>query len=430
MDWDPQDNQNADHENLYQDYYSTGGGCRPPKRPKNHGATIAILGAVLLCLAAGVGLSRGAGRIRAVPDAVGSAQESAEVSSVRLETEPVSTQDGHAVNVETAAPETIQPSPSARSSSVHLTVSAQKSSSMELTELYKKLIPSVVSITASSNTAKTTGTGIVMSQDGYIITNQHVVSGAKTISVLLSDDTEYLAELVGGDETSDLAVLKIPVSGLTPAEFGDSESLEVGESVVAIGDPLGTELRGTMTNGIICGINRDVQVGDRSMTLIQTNAALNSGNSGGPLVNLAGQVVGINTIKLRSSYNAVEGIGFAIPSSTAAPIIDELVEKGYVSGRPAFGFTVETLSMQMRLFYNLPGVLCISSVEHGSDAWEQGVSVGDIILAVEGEAVATMDEFNTIKNRHSAGDSVTLTLYRKGEELEVTVKLMDRATLD
>ena len=185
-----------------------------------------------------------------------------------------------------------------------------------------------------------------------------------------------------------------------------------------------------MTDGIICGINRDVQVGNRTMTLLQTNAALNSGNSGGPLVNMAGQVIGVNTMKLSSGYSTVEGIGFAIPISTAEPLINELAEKGYVSGRPAFGISVEALSRQMRLFYNLPGALCVMSVTEGSDAYAQGVSAGDIIVAVDGTKVTTMEEFNTVKNRFSAGDTVTLTLYRRGEELEVQVKLMDRAELD
>ena len=288
----------------------------------------------------------------------------------------------------------------------------------------------MVSITATSSNAVSTGTGIIMSSDGYIITNYHVVSGAELVTVLLDNDQEFEATQVGGDETSDLAVLKIEAAGLTPAEFGSSDSVEVGDAVVAIGDPLGTELRGTMTDGIICGLKRDVQVGDRTMTLMQTDAALNSGNSGGPLVNMAGQVIGINTMKISSYYTSVEGIGFAIPISTAKPIVDELLEKGYVSGRPAFGFTVETLSTQMMLFYDLPGTLCIRQVVEGSDAYEQGVEPGDIITAIDGTAVSTMDEFNTIKNQFSAGDTVALTIYHKGVVLEISVKLMDRADLE
>lgn len=145
---------------------------------------------------------------------------------------------------------------------------------------------------------------------------------------------------------------------------------------------------------------------------------------------MAGQVIGINTMKISSYYTSVEGIGFAIPISTAKPIVDELLEKGYVSGRPAFGFTVETLSTQMMLFYDLPGTLCIRQVVEGSDAYEQGVEPGDIITAIDGTAVSTMDEFNTIKNQFSAGDTVALTIYHKGVVLEISVKLMDRADLE
>ena len=406
----------------YSDYYSTGGGCQPPKKPRNSGATLAVLGMVLLCLAAAITIGRGRGaraEDRELPEA---RQEQALSTENAAFQEILSEESENPGETETAEP--------VRPTDVELVIGGSKTETMSLQEIYKKLIPSVASITAESGSARSTGTAIIMREDGYLITNYHVVSGAGAMTALLFDGTEYPAALVGGDETSDLAVLKIDAQGLTPAEFGSSDSVEVGDAVVAIGDPLGTELRGTMTDGIICGINRDVKVGDRTMTLLQTNAALNSGNSGGPLVNMAGQVIGVNTMKLSSSYNAVEGIGFAIPISTAGPLISELAEKGYVSGRPAFGFSVEVLSAQMRLFYDLPGALCIRSVMETSDAWAKGVSPGDIIVAVEGTPVSTMDEFNTMKNEFSAGDTVLLTLFRKGEELQVRVKLMDRADLD
>ena len=252
---------------------------------------------------------------------------------------------------------------------------------------------------------------------------------AEEIRALLTSGEEYRAAMVGWDETSDLAVLKIDAEGLTPAEFGSSDSMEVGDAVVAIGDPLGTELRGTMTDGIICGIQRDVHVGDRTMSLMQTNAALNSGNSGGPLVNMAGQVIGINTMKLKSNYTPVEGIGFAIPVTVAGPILEELAEKGYVSGRPAVGFSLEVLSDRLRLFYDLPGNLYIRQVAENSDAYAQGIRAGDVIVAIEGTEVSTLDEFNTIKNQFKAGDTVTLTVFHKGGEMDVRVTLMDRADL-
>jgi serine protease Do len=311
-------------------------------------------------------------------------------------------------------------------SGAELVMNEASGETMELSEIYKKVIPSVVSISAAGNGSTSTGTGIIMSQDGYIITNYHVVSTAKEITVLLTDETEYTAAVVGGDETSDLMVLKIDAENLTPAEFGDSDQMEVGDAVVAIGDPLGIELRGTMTNGIICGIKRDVSVEDRTMTLMQTNAALNSGNSGGPLVNMMGQVIGINTMKLTSDYASVEGIGFAIPISTAKPIVDELVEKGYVTGRPAFGFTVETLDARILLYYNLPGWLCVRSVDVNSDAYAQGIREGDIITSVDGTTVSSTEELSRIKNSHTAGDQVTMTIYRNGKSYEVTVTLMEQ----
>ena len=415
MDFEPREGQRPENAYPYSDYYSTGGRYRPPKRPRNYGWMFAVAGALLLCVAGGVAMGRG------------------ELPDQDPEAAQIPTQEA----ISAVAPQESQtphPAPAdgdqALGSGLEMTLSVPGEDSLTLPEIYQKNISAVTSITALSENAKATGTGIILSADGYILTNHHVVSGARQVTVLLEDGTEYQAEQVGGDETSDLAVLKIDAKHLTPAEFASSDSVQVGDAVVAIGDPLGTELRGTMTDGIICGLNRDVQVGDRTMTLLQTNAALNAGNSGGPLINMAGQVIGINTVKLNSNYTTVEGIGFAIPISTAKPIVDELLEKGYVSGRPAFGFTVEALSNQMRLFYNLPGNLCVRQVVESSDAYRQGIQVGDIITAIDGAEVSTMDEFNAVKNQFSAGDTVTLTVFRKGVELDVEVTLMERADLD
>ena len=300
-----------------------------------------------------------------------------------------------------------------------------------LQDIYSTVIDSVVSISSMTSSGTSSGTGIIMSPDGYVITNHHVITGALVISVLTNDNQEFEAALVGSDEMSDLAVLKIDARGLQAAEFGDSSKLRVGDSVVAIGDPLGVQLRGTMTNGIISAINRDLTVGDRTMTLIQTNAALNNGNSGGPLINCYGQVIGINTVKMSSYYTAtasVEGLGFAIPISVAKPIIDELIENGYVAGRPAIGISGDSLPSYYRTYYRLPEGVYVTSVNEGSDAKAKGIREGDIVTAINGERISSIDELNTVKNQYAAGDEVTLTVYRSGTYYEVTVTLVDQAT--
>ena len=399
----------------YDSYYSTGGSYRPSRPPRNYGWLVAVFGVILLCISGVSAVYRGYARdVENQPEdqSAAAVQEVAAVAEMPQEVLP----DCDATAL--------------LGSGTVLKIVESSGDDLPLQDIYKKMIPSVVSITAMGDKGTSTGTGIIMSSDGYIITNYHVVSNARQVSVLLSGGEEYVASKVGGDETSDLMVLKIEAEGLTPAEFGDSDDAQVGDTVVAIGDPLGIELRGTMTDGIICGISRNIDVGDRTMNLMQTNAALNSGNSGGPLVNMQGQVIGINTMKIASSYTAVEGIGFAIPIISAKPIVDELVEKGYVTGRPAFGFSVETLELQVMLFYDLPGRLCIRSVEEHSDAYQKGIREGDIITAIEGTPVSSADDFNRIKNEYVAGDELTLIIFRNGSTYEVPVKLMDRAELN
>ena len=300
---------------------------------------------------------------------------------------------------------------------------------LSLQEIYKKCIGSVVSITASAQSGKSSGTGIVLSADGYLITNHHVIENAQVIAVQTSDDRQFQASIIGSDEASDLAVLKVDATDLQPAEFGDSGKLAVGDRVVAIGDPLSAHLRGTMTSGIVSAINRDLEVNDRTMTLIQTDAALNNGNSGGPLINCYGQVIGINTMKLRSYYSTTaEGLGFAIPMAVAKPILEELMENGYVAGRPAIGISYDTLPLAFRIYYNLPEGVYISAVYDGSDAQAKGVAAGDIITAVNGTRVTSIDELNRVKNQFTAGDSITLTLYNGGSYRDVAVILIDQAT--
>ena len=263
----------------------------------------------------------------------------------------------------------------------------------------------------------------MLTSDGYIVTNTHVLDGAKSVTVTTSDGTEYTGALVGADAVSDIAVLKIDAQGLTPAEFGDSSSLQVGDDVVSIGNPLGEQLRWTMTNGIISAINRDMVYNGHSMTLLQTNAAINEGNSGGPLINMYGQVIGITNMKALST--GVEGIGFAIPTAVIRPIVNALLADGRVSGRVSIGITVGAISSAASDYYDLPEGLYISDVAEGSDAEKQGIQSGDMLLAVNGKAVTTTYDVSAVKDGLQVGDTVTLTIYRDGKTFDVKVKLVD-----
>lgn len=299
---------------------------------------------------------------------------------------------------------------------------------LSLQDIYSKAIPSLVSITSVTPAGSSTGSGVVFSQDGYIVTNAHVVEGARSLEVLLSDNTNHAARIIGVDTFSDLAVLHIEATDLSPAEFGDDSVVRVGDAVVAIGDPLGIELRGTMTNGIVSAINRNIQSDGRTMTLIQTNAALNQGNSGGPLLNCYGQVIGINTMKMgdNMSLAGVEGLGFAIPSSTIKNVVDQLLRQGYVSGRPSFGVTVQRLSTFDQLYYGLPQGLYITSVAVGSCAAEAGIHVGDVLLSFDGQPTVDSETLQQLLYSHNAGDSVTIIIYRGGRRYEATI-ILDEA---
>lgn len=297
-------------------------------------------------------------------------------------------------------------------------------------QIYEKVIPSVVSITCVKETGTGFGTGVIMSQDGYILTNNHVIDGATAIDVLLTDTRTYPATLIGGDEASDLAVLYITADDLIPAEFGDSDKLQVGDAVAAIGDPLGIKLRGTMTNGIVSAINRNITTGGRTMTLIQTNAALNSGNSGGPLVNCYGQVVGINTMKIGDTQapEGVEGIGFAIPSVTAKEIVDQLMDQGYVTGRPGLGLEGESVPPLYQYYYRFPSGLYINEVLPDSDAYQAGIRPGDILLQLDGIKITSPSDLRSALYAYRVGDEVSVIIYRDGWEYRYLLPVVDAAT--
>ncbi len=329
---------------------------------------------------------------------------------------------------ETQPPETQAAEPARRATMDIQRGAARTEGALSLQEIYEKNIPSVVSITSQTASGTSAGTGVIVSDAGYLVTNYHVVRRAQSIDVKLTDERELTASLVGEDPVSDLAVLYIAADGLTPAQFGDSDTLRVGDSVVAIGDPLGVELRGTMTDGIVSAISRDVQVDGRTMNLIQTNAALNSGNSGGPLINSMGQVIGINTMKIGAfaDSSGVEGLGFAIPSATVQEIVNQLLTQGYVSGRPWLGIEGESFSTFYQRFYRIPRGVYITSVQSGSPAGTAGLQSGDIIVSVDGTAVSDMEDLDSMLYAHIPGDTMTLTIYRSGRQGDVTVTLTEK----
>lgn len=309
----------------------------------------------------------------------------------------------------------------------------------------QKILPSIVGIRVefpvnsiflnqSGSTATAEGSGIIISEDGYILTNNHVVSSASSssyyslgeaskISVYLyNDSTAYEASIVGTDEETDLAVIKIDKTGLTAAELGDSDSVAVGEFAMAVGNPLG--MQSSITAGVISGVNREVTDSDgKTFTVIQTDAAINSGNSGGALVNSQGQVIGINTLKV--SATGVEGMGFAIPINSAKPIYEDLIQYNKVR-RPYIGISGRDLDQATAQRNNLVEGVYVVSVEEFSAAEKAGIRAGDVIVKADGTDVKTMDELNAVKNTHNIGDQMTIVVNRNGEEKELTLTLQEQ----
>ena len=289
-------------------------------------------------------------------------------------------------------------------------------------EVYQAVNPAVVMVMAQLEDGVSVGTGVIFSSDGYILTNYHVLEGGSECVVVLDTGIQYTARYVGGDQDNDLAVLKVDAEGLPTAEFGDSDLLTVGDTVYAIGNPLGVELRGTLTDGLVSAIDRDVVVDGRMMTLIQTNAALNSGNSGGPLINQYGQVVGINVIKMTSEYSNVEGLGFAIPSTSVERITNDILTWGEAQPEPLLGVTVYQEGVQLGT--DLWGLEVID-VTRGSAAARAGIQVGDYILSAGGEELRTSRDLLRVRRHCYVGDELSMVLWRDGERLEVVLELQE-----
>lgn len=301
--------------------------------------------------------------------------------------------------------------------------------SLSVAEVAAKAADSVVEInteTVSSSfyggqrVSQSAGSGVILSADGYIVTNNHVVAGADSITVRTRDGKSYAANLVGTDPDTDLAVLKIEASGLTPAVLGSSDDLVVGETAVAIGNPLG-ELGGTVTSGIISALSREVTIDNQTMTLLQTNAAINPGISGGGLFNSNGELVGV--VNAKYAKEGVEGLGFAIPINTAKPVIEQLISQGYVSGRVDTGFTPidltdEATAMQYRV--SRTGVY-VYEVTTNTDGFQSG----DLLLSIDGKDIDSMSDYNAALQGRSVGDQLAVVVLRGNRQLSLTLTLRD-----
>ncbi len=314
--------------------------------------------------------------------------------------------------------------------------------------IYKAVSPAVVGITTtittpdyfnrSSYNSTSSGSGIVFenaSDKVYVVTNYHVVENATKVVVTLNGGENVEANIVGADEQTDLAVLSVDkskmkqetLSNIVVAVFGDSSELEIGEIAIAIGNPLGEQFSNSMSQGIISGLDRVIQVDDRNLTMIQTDAAINPGNSGGPLVNSKGQVVGINTVKYSDS--SVEGMGFAIPTNIAKPIIEELMSKGYIS-RPLLGVRGITVTEEISEVWNYPVGVYVAGVTEGSAAGISGLAKGDVIVEFEGEKIFTMEQLTQLIKQHKVGDNVTIKYIRNGQTKETVAALQESTTTE
>ena len=386
--------------------------AQPPKKKKKFNGKRVVRSAVALVLAAAMGFAGGF---------VG-AKFGGSGKVVIQQVAPSSTAD------------------SASGSDSSITAASSSGSSLTTEQVADLVSPSVVVITTEqvvysqwswygqNQVESGAGSGVIISSDGYILTCAHVVDGASTITVTIGD-TDYTATLVGEDTTSDIAVIKIDADGLTPATVGNSDGLKVGQSVMAVGNPLG-ELGGTVTGGMISALNRSVTIQGSSsvntMSLIQMDASVSPGNSGGGLFNMNGELIGI--VNAKSSSSDAEGLGFAIPINDAIKVAQELLENGYVTGRPYLGITylaVEDAQTAAQLGVNAYGVYVVEVVK-GGPAEKAGLQAGDRIVSVDGTEIASKDDLGTLMQKHAAGDTLSITIAREGQMQTVNVTLGEK----
>lgn len=341
--------------------------------------------------------------------------------------EPTATPQG--VEVSTAEP--TQPAEERPDTAPELGGKAAMLANGNISDIVKTVGPAVVGVSNKIAYANSTdeqeqgyGSGVIISEEGYIVTNYHVIEGASSVSVILSTGIEMDAVVVGADEYTDLAVLKIEADDLTVMPFGDSDTTEVGDLAIAIGNPLGREYAGSVTAGIISGKDRQVTVDGRTIVMLQTDAAINPGNSGGALLNGDGELIGINSVKstYTSSGISVEGLGFAIPINSAKPIIEELITEGHIK-RPMIGVRGAEITAAAAQYYNIPQGFLVKEIVEDGPAEKAGMAINDIIISVDGERTETMDEMSSIIYDHQVGDQVTITVWREGNEIDLTVTL-------
>lgn len=302
-------------------------------------------------------------------------------------------------------------------------------------EVAEKAANSVVEITTESvvsgqymqqYVSTGAGSGVIISEDGYIITNNHVIDGANTITVTLKNGKSYTAKLIGKDSQVDVALLKIEETGLSPVTFGDSDNLKVGETAVAIGNPLG-KLGGTVTNGIISALNREITIDGETMNLLQTNAAINPGNSGGGLFNANAELIGL--VVAKSSGSDVEGLGFAIPINDVVNILQDLMDHGYVTGRPSLGVSLTDISEDQLFSYRLDEAgTYVAQVTSGSAAEKAGIKLGDLLVKIDDTEITSSSQAASLISKHKAGDEVSITIKRDGKEQTVKATLDESTT--
>lgn len=302
-----------------------------------------------------------------------------------------------------------------------LTLKKAGDDSLSLSEIYEKALPSLAVVTTDSGG----GTALILTADGYLLTNAETVKNARSLTATLSDGAQYEAQTIGTDEVTDLAVLKIDATGLTAAEFADSDSVRTGDTVAAVSNPLGGEFGSSISTGYISSADTTLSIGGRELGVLQTNASLNATGAGGPLYNRSGQVVGFNIAHISGyvSYSTVPELGFALPIRTADILISDLIEYGYVRGRVDLGVTVEAVDPSQQRYWNLPEGVIIRSITTDSNAFAVGIRSGDVIMSLGGVVIRNEESYQTALNRCRVGQSVEIIIYRNGQKYSANVVL-------